>query len=71
MTHRFRLSTLVLGALLCTGAMAADQDLPPKAETHMQKVREALAALGAKPSDMAPVDNARQQPALTTQATEQ
>jgi hypothetical protein len=71
MTHRFRLSTLVVGALLCTGAMAADQDLPPKAETHMQKVREALAALGAKPSDTAPVDNARQQPALTTQATEQ
>ena len=62
MTHLSRLSTFALGALLCTGALAADQDPAPQAPTHMQKVRAALAALGATPVDAAPRDDAHQQP---------
>ena len=56
MMHQFRLATLAFGALLCTGAFAADQDQAPKAATHMQQVRDALAALGAKPADATPVE---------------
>jgi hypothetical protein len=51
MTHQFRFSTFLLGAFLCTSAVAADPDQAPKAETHMQQVRDALAALGAVPPD--------------------
>ncbi|HEX8478107.1 MAG TPA: hypothetical protein VF663_07215 [Telluria sp.] len=70
MTYPFRFSTLLLGALLCTGAVAADPDQAPKAETHMQQVRDALAALAAVPSDAGSKDTVQQQ-TPATQATEQ
>jgi hypothetical protein len=69
MTHQFRFSTFILGALLCTSAVAADPDQAPKAESHMQQVRDALAALGAIPSDIVSKDTVQQTPA--TQANEQ
>jgi hypothetical protein len=71
MTHQFRFSTFILGALLCTGAVAADPDQAPKAESHMQQVRDALAALGAPPSDTISQETVRQQQTPATQATEQ
>jgi hypothetical protein len=70
MTYPIRFSTFVLGALLCTGAVAADPDQAPKAETHMQQVRDALAALGAVPADTGSKDAVHQQ-TPATQATEQ
>jgi hypothetical protein len=71
MTHQFRFSTFLLGAFLCTSAVAADPDQAPKAETHMQQVRDALAALGAVPPDTGSKDTVHQQQTPATQATEQ
>ena len=61
MTRVFKLSTLALGALLTTGAFAATPT-PPKAESHMQKVLDALAALGGKPIETLTPEEARKQP---------
>jgi len=71
MTHRFRFSTFILGALLCSSAVAADPDQAPKAESHMQQVRDALAALGATPSDTGSKDTVHPQQTPATQANEQ
>jgi len=58
MTRTFKLSAIALGALLSTSAFAA----PPKAETHMQKVLDALASLGGKPIETLTPEEARKQP---------
>jgi len=62
MTRVFQLSTLA-AALLTTGAaFAATPATPPKAESHMQKVLDALASLGGKPIETLTPEEARKQP---------
>jgi len=63
MTRTFTLSAVALGALLCTNAaFAAAPATPPKADASMQKVLDALAALGGKPIETLTPQEARQQP---------
>ena len=62
MTRAFKLSVLTLGALLATSAFAASAT-PPRGETYLQKVRDALAQLNGKPSDTLAQADASQQPA--------
>lgn len=56
--------TLLAGAavLLATSAMAKAASAPPKAESHMQKVLDAHAALGPKPIETLTPEEARKQP---------
>ena len=55
--------TLLAGAaLLATSAWAKDAAKPPKAESHMQKVLDAHAALNPKPIETLTPEEARKQP---------
>lgn len=54
--------TALAAALLCTAAVAQDAAQPPKAEPHMQKVLDAMAALKPKPIETLTPEEARKQP---------
>lgn len=65
MTQIFKFSALALGATLCISTFAAATAAPatpPKADAAMQKVLDALAALGGKPIENLTPEEARKQP---------
>jgi acetyl esterase len=64
MKNTLPLTILAAGALACLSLPAAAQDAaqPPKAEPHMQKVLDALKALGGKPIETLTPEEARKQP---------
>ena len=62
MTKKLMLTSLALTALATVAVTASAAAQPAKPEAHMQKVLDALAALGGKPTETLTPEEARKQP---------